>query len=583
MMLSNSDTKTVPIAPLISPKKIKFNQRFSPDKMLGAFILFILAGLVLLPMFMVVLQPVLQWIEVGSDAVGLDEIFKRRLWMASLTNSLYLSVGAGVLGGLMGAMLAIARHSYRFPGSRYVDLAVWCILIIPSFVIAQGWVLFASRSGIATQLTGSSFVADMVFNPNGLIFIMAMKNFPLAYLAMSAALQWSMRNLSLSGRLCGRPAWQVFLTIRMPLLLPALLSGIVLVFIDTIGDFGLPAAMATSYRYPTLPYTIYAAINHSPIRFDLAGILATYLAIIMFVALFAYFWILRARPYQFLSSQTEVQNTPVAPRAKLLASVVWSFLFIAVGIPIGTSLMVSFMDQLWNGFFLGNFGFDNYINLFHSRSQFGEGLKNALVIAGQSSILSAILAFLAAYLLTFTSNGMNRIIDTACTLSMAIPGVILGVGFIFVWNSPLLSSLGLNLYGKPELLVLASTATSVPVAVRILMGAMAQVPISQLNAARLQGAGLLRRLYTIVMPLVLTALISATLSGFGSSIFELAINSMLRPARFEMLAPFVSAQFDSGEYGISTAAVFVAGSVAAIIIAACNTLLRRHFSHLIKE
>lgn len=582
-MLSQSASQMEPMAPSCKAKSKTLAQWISPDQVLGLSILFILALLVLLPMLMVVMQPVLQWLEGGSDAVGLGEIFQRRLWMASLKNSLYLSIGAGLLGGIMGAMLAIARHSYRFPGSRYVDLVVWCILIIPSFVIAQGWVLFASRSGIATQLTGSRFISELVFNPNGLVFIMAVKNFPLAYLAMSAALQWSMRNLSLAGRLCGRPAWQVFFTVRLPLLLPALLSGIVLVFIDTIGDFGLPAALATSYRYPTLPYTIYAAINHSPIRFDLAGILATYLAMIMFVALFVYFWILRARPYQFLSSQTGMQETPTAPYPKLLASAVWLFLFIAVGVPIGTSLMVSFMGQLWNGFFIDNFSLDNYISLFHSRSQFAEGLKNAITIAGQSSILSAILAFLAAYLLTFTSNGMNKVIDTACTLSMAIPGVILGVGFIFVWNSPWLSAVGLNLYGKSELLVLASTATSVPVAVRILMGAMAQIPVSQLNAARLQGAGLTRRLYTIVMPLVLTALISATLSGFGSSIFELAINSMLRPPRFEMLAPFVSAQFDSGEYGISTAAVFVAGAIAASIIALCNALLRRHFGHLIKE
>ncbi|PMH45046.1 hypothetical protein BCU68_11330 [Vibrio sp. 10N.286.49.B3] len=545
--------------------------------------LFILSLLVLLPMLMVVLQPLLLWLEVGSDAVGLGEIFQRPLWMASLKNSLYLSIGAGIIGGLMGAMLAVARHSYQFAGSRYVDLVVWMILIIPSFVIAQGWVLFASRSGIVAQMTGSRVISELVFNPNGLVIMMSLKNFPLAYLAMSAALQWSMRNLSIAGRLCGQPAWYVFLTVRMPLLLPALLSAVVLVFIDTIGDFGLPAALATSYRYPTLPYTIYAAINHSPIRFDLAGILASYLAVIMFAALFLYFWILRAKPYQFLTSQTGMQTTPKAPYPKLLAGVVWGFLFIAVGIPIGTSFMVSFMDQFWNGLAWHNFSFDNYINLFHSRSVFSEGLSNALSVAAKSAILSGILAFLAAYLLTFTTSNVNRIIDIACTMSMAIPGVILGIGFIFVWNSPLLANHGLALYGKAEILILASTATSVPVAVRILMGAMAQIPISQLNAARLQGAGLIRRLHTIVMPLVFTALISAVLSGFGSSIFELAISSMLRPARFEMLAPFVSAQFDAGEYGLSTAAVFVAGTFAAVLIAICNYLLKRHFKHLIKE
>lgn len=108
---------------------------------------------------------------------------------------------------------------------------------------------------------------------------------------------------------------------------------------------------------------------------------------------------------------------------------------------------------------------------------------NSLWIALAAALGSVLVAFPAAYLLTFSTFRLNRLIDLSGTLSLAVPGVILGVGYIFIWNSPLLDRLGLSLYGHPFILVLAGISGAVPIAVRIIMGSVAQVPKSFLAAA----------------------------------------------------------------------------------------------------
>ena len=85
-------------------------------------------------------------------------------------------------------------------------------------------------------------------------------------------------------------------------------------------------------------------------------------------------------------------------------------------------------------------------------------------------------------------------------IAMAVPGVVLGIGYIFVWNQKWLTPLGLHLYGKPSILVLASVAAAIPLINRVLVGGMAKVPKSLLIAAQVQGAGFGRRMRTVLLP-----------------------------------------------------------------------------------
>lgn len=560
---------------------------FETETYIGFIVVCALALLILAPLAAVFLQAFLpQGLNsagAGLGIKGLLEIFQRPLWRQALVNSLQLSLLSACIGGIIGTSLAMLRYRMRFALSPLLDVAAWLVLILPSFVIAQGWILFSSRAGIANQWLGLSFVPDIVFNPVGLAVVMSLKAFPLAYLAVSSALRWRMEDLANAARLSGASPLRVLMTVELPLLLPAILSGCVLIFIDVIGDFGLPAALATTYRFPTLTYAIYVAINQSPIRFDLAGILAFYVTAILLLAVWLYFIILRRSRFDFLTARAKAAE-PVSSRNALWANVYCAcVLVMAVGIPLGASLLISVSETMPGAKSSFIFTLSHYLNVLSDSSRFLEAFSNSAEIAAWAALGSALIAFLAAYVLTFSSFRLNRLIDLTCTLSLAVPGVVLGIGYIFIWNSPLFDRLGINLYGSPILLGLAGAAGAIPITIRLLLGAFAQLPQNMLHAAALNGAPLGRRIMTIALPVVATALVSATLAGFGSALFDLAINTILRPPRLSVLPVYVNRAFEMGEFGTSTAATFLAGAMAVIIIRlvdrTANAILKRIYPH----
>lgn len=559
---------------LARPAPAARRHRLGAEDWLGLAVVATLFVLVLGPLATVVVQAFVPGLFSGQVARvgfgGLLEIFERPLWRRALWNSLFLASVAAVVGAALGTALALLRHGGRMLLGPALDVAAWTIIVLPSFIIAQGWILFASRGGLANQWLGLSFVPDMVFNPWGLAAVMALKAYPFAYLAVSAALQWRMDDYAHAARLCGASPLRVLATVRVPMLLPAVLSGAVLIFIDVLGDFGLPAALATTYRFPTLTYAIYVAINQSPIRFDLAGVLAFYVTAIMALAVMLYFRVLRRSRHDFLGARATmrpVEGTRLVPWREAVAALA---LVVTLVLPLGSSALVSVTERLSAGLTWSNLTLAHYAFVLETRGAFLSALRTSMGIAAIAALGSGAIAAAAAYLLTFSDFRLNQLIDLTCTLSLAVPGVVLGIGYIFIWNAPMLDRLGLSLYGTWHILVLAGIAGAVPISVRVLMGAMAQAPASMLQAAALQGAGMWWRVLTILVPIVAAALISATLTAFGSAVFDLAINAILRPPRLQVLPVYVSRAFEQGEFGASTAATLVAGGCTVALIAAVS-------------
>ena len=543
--------------------------------------------LVLAPMAAVVAQAFVPGAFTGqAERAGLSlllEIFERPLWRRSLWNSLFLASIAAVAGCAMGTALAVLRHSGRMSLGPAMDVAAWAIIILPSFILAQGWILFASRGGIANQWLGLSFVPDLIFNPWGLAAVMALKSWPFAYIAVSAGLQWRMDDYGHAARLCGASGARVFWSVRVPMLLPAVLSGAVLIFIDVLGDFGLPAALATTYRFPTLTYAIYVAINQSPIRFDLAGVLALYVTGIMLLAVLLYFWVLRRRRYDFLGARAQLQAASslrpglVANGAAMLA------LTFALIIPIGASVLVSFTDRISAGIGFSNLTLRHYGFVLETGGAFLSALSTSLWIAARAAVGAGLIAAAAAYVLTFSEFRLNRLIDLTCTLSLAVPGVVLGIGYIFVWNAPAVDRAGLSLYGTEDILVLAGIAGAVPIAVRVLLGGHGASPTQ--HAGRSSPA----RCRAGAPDCHNRRAANGSSAGlchadgfFGSAVFDLAINSILRPPRLQVLPVYVNRAFEQGEFGAATAATLLAGGLTVAIIATISIIAKAALRRLLR-
>ncbi len=534
------------------------------ENIAGFSILTILTVLVLLPLAAVLVQVVCPGLNpekfnVGSLSLVLD-VFVRPLWKKAFFNSAGLSLATTAAGLMLAGVLAHVRVRYEFPLAKLLDIVSWILMIMPSFILAQGWVFFASGNGIASSWLHLPGMNSFLFSFPGLVCVMVLCKYPMAYVAIKAALEWYPARLVHAARMNGASPLRVWLTVQMPLCMPAYFSAAMLIFMDTVGDYGMSSTITAVYSFPTLPYTIYSAICSSPVRFDMAGVLSMYLVVMIVIAMILQFYVMGRKRFDFLSCGTE----RVAPRkpGKVMGAVITAasgcFCLAALGIPVGSNFIMSFSDS----FSIQKFRFtlDNYRGVLQFGGQLLKGVRNSLSLAAVAALIGLLVGFAAAYLLTYSQFKLKRLIDLLTLVAMAVPGVVLGIGYIFVWNQKWLAAVGMNLYGKPEILILASVASAVPLINRVLVGGMSKVPHQLLTASQIQGAGLARRIRTILLPLLHTSMVSAVLAAFGGSVFNLAITTILYPPNFSTLPVYISDAYNDLKFGYAAASTIVGGA-----------------------
>lgn len=536
----------------------------SRENAAGVGILGILGILVLLPLAAVLFQILcpglqLEKFDLKNLSLVLD-VFVRPLWKKAFLNSFFLSSGTTAIGLVLAAILAHIRTRYQFAGAKLLDLTAWILMIMPSFLLAQGWVYFSSSNGIASAWLGIPGVGSFVFSYWGLVTVMVLCKFPMAYVTIKTSLEWYPARLMYAARMNGASSFHAWRTIQLPLCIPAYCSAAMLIFMDTVGDYGMSSTITAVYSFPTLPYTIYSAICSSPVRFDMAGVLSLYLMVLIVIAMAVQCGAMGKKKFDFLDNGTE-QIQAVRPGKGLgifLSITVLSFCMIALGIPVGSNLIMSFSDSVSIQKFA--FTLDNYRQVFSSASSMVSGIRHSLGLAGVSAVIGVLIGFCIAYVLTYSSFQLKKMIDMLTLVAMAVPGVVLGIGYIFIWNQKWLSSIGLHLYGKPSILVLASVASAIPMINRVLVGGMAKIPESLLTAAQMQGAGFLTKIRTILLPLLHNSSVSAVLAAFGGSVFNLAITTILYPPNYSTLPVYISDSYNDLKFGYAAAATIVGGA-----------------------
>lgn len=250
-------------------------------------------------------------------------------------------------------------------------------------------------------------------------------------------------------------------------------------------------------------------------------------------------------------------------------------LIVVIGIPIGSSLVMSILQVQSGGLVRGNLTLEHYSELFLHGADLFPGIGRSLAIAAAASVFGLIIGLGAAFVLSYSRFKFKKLIETATLISFAVPGVVLGIGYIFVWNQKWLEPLGLRLYSKPPILVLAAIAGAIPVITRVITGSMAKVPGHLLDAAQIQGASLVTRVRTILIPLIRGALVSGALAAFGSCIFDLAVNSILFPPNFVTLPIVIDDAFEDMRFGYASAATVTGGGIIVLILVVIETIFNK--------
>jgi iron(III) transport system permease protein len=485
-------------------------------------------------------------------------------------NSLWVSGAAAGLGLALGLPIAWLAARTTLPGRRFVSPAMWLVLLLPSWLPALGWERLVQNDGVLYRLgIGSPWITHLIMGPFGVVLVLGLRNVPFCYLAISAALAGLGQEFEDAARVHGASR---FAAIRLviPILAPAIFSALAIGFAEAISDFGVAATLAYNSNFTLATYQLYASIGNFPPDFPLAAGTSCLLVAAVAIPLALQARALRGRSYAVLSGRT---RQVVRRRGSYLSATgVWIFFTVAIAIPGFGAVSGSLLADYGGSFKLT---LANYRALLRQPGLIGP-FERSLGYAMITASITVVLGFVAARMLSRRRSRATGLLDFLLLAAVALPGVVFGAGYIFAYNLPFMSRLGVNLYQTVELLIIAYCASSLPTNARVLVGAVSQLQPSLHDAARAHGAGAIRAWARGVLPVVSRPIVMAWLYTFCAVFLELPLSQLLYAPGSPPASIAIEDNLSNYHFGVGMAqsvfGVAVALAVVGVVFAAYRLL-----------
>lgn len=519
------------------------------QRLLSAMTLTLLVILVAFPLSFIALQAVFPQFNAGDFSgafSGVRTLLAEPQLPAMLGGTLQIAIGVALVSALIGFPLGVARGLLNLPAPRLWDLLFLIPFLTPPYIAALSWMLVLQTNGYLQQITGIN-LNDVLFSKTGIVLVMALNIFPVVYFAVSRSLLASGQRLALVARVHGASAARAFWHITLPMLSPALAAGMLLAFTLAIEEFGVPAALGTRAGVLMLTTDIEKKLADWPVDLSGASMLSVVLVVIALSA-----WGLQkkltghhdvtsvtGKPTENSGANAGVFTLPIVMLMALVGG-------IAVILPGASMALSGVLGTLSGGVMWSNVTMSHYMALFSQQGDALSALGTSLSLALGAACITGMLGLLASWLVVVQKIKGRAALDALSLMPAALPGIVVGVGLILLWNQRFWP---VSPYNTWVILLLSYCCLLLPWPVRYVGSALRQLGGNLEPAARVHGASAFQALRFIVMPLVSPALLAAMLMVFAIASRELVTSLLLAPAGTQTVSVFIWRQFEQGSVG----------------------------------
>ncbi len=502
-------------------------------------------------------------VSVSSEAVAVYQrlLAARGTWRVIL-NTLWMGLGVASAGTLLGFLFAFVQVKLDVPFKRFFNLVGILPIISPPFAVAMSTIVLFGRSGLITKrLLG---VRYDIYGLDGLILVMAISFFPVAYLtllgmirALDPALEEAAVNL-------GASRWRVFRTVTLPMLTPGLASSFLLLFVEALADLANPLLIGGNYT--VLASRIYLAIIG---EYDLhAGAVLSLILLVpsLTIFFFQHYWVSR-RSYVSVTGKPTGRHQPIR-----LPWVKWPLFALCLLI---SGLIVLMYGFIFVGAVTKVWGINYGLTLDHFRFVlFGygsEAMTDTTLLATIATPVAGLMGMLIAFLVVRRQFMGRNLVDFTSVLGLAVPGTVVGIGFILAFNQPMLGGLIPKLTGTALIIILAYVVRCVPGSVRSGVAALQQVDTAMEEASASLGASSVTTFRRITMPLIRPAFLTGLIYSFARSMTSLSAIIFLVMPRWRIMTAQILNEAETGRFGNAAAYCVV---LIAIVLAAIGLMYR---------
>ena len=512
---------------------------------------------------------------VGEHGPTLD-VFARVLAMptfdTAITNTLSLGLFVGVAAALIGLLFAYVEEYVQLKSrlmSGLFKLVSLLPVVSPPFVLSLSVIMLFGKAGIITRHMLGIY-DNNVYGFWGIALVQTMTFFPVCYMMFMGLLKNIDPSLEEAARDMGASRWKVFTSVTLPLVLPGIGNAFLVTFIESIADFANPMLIGGSFD--TLATSIYLQITGA---YDKQG--AAAMAVVLLLITLAMFvvqkYVLEARATATLTGKASrarmliTDNSVRIPLSILCAAVALFVVLMYICVPFGA------LFKTWGyDFTLTTKWFQQMFTMHHGFQAFRDSFLLSLIAAPITALLSMVISYLVVKR-RFRSRGF---IEAVSMLAMAVPGTVLGVGYIRGFSGGIFHTGVLQgLYGTAAILIIVFIVRSLPTGTRSGISALRQIDKSIEESAYDMGANSLQVFMTVTLPLIKDSFLSGLVTSFVRSITAISAIILLVTPQFLLITVQINEFAEKGAYGVACAFATVLICITYGAVALMNLAIRR--------
>jgi iron(III) transport system permease protein len=446
-------------------------------------------------------------------------------------NSLVFAFGTAVLTLLMGGLVAWVVERTDAPGGALFHSLALLSFAIPGLLTAMAWIFVLSPNiGWVNALLKSAFGLHdspmSIYTMGGMVWALSSHYFPLAYLALGPALRVLDVRLEEAALVSGARYWQVMPKVTLPLLRPAILSTVLLLFMLTMSSYEVPRLIGRPARIDVFTTDIQAATQNAPPEFGLASALSFTLLAICVVAVFFY-----RRATRNAEAFATITGKGYMPTRINLRQWRWP-VAIGIGLLFAITLGLPFLTLVWQSFyrnlaqpFVGSNGpatLENY-RFILSYPIFVNAVRTSVELAAMAATVTVLLTFVMAWIAQRAVPRAGWVLDSLAFMPISIPHVIIGASVLFAY----LMLPFIPVYNTIWILLIAYVTMYLPYGMRFMSSGLTQIHRELEESAEVSGARMRQVFVRILLPLLSPVLLAAWIYIFVLAVRELAASVFL--------------------------------------------------------
>ena len=482
------------------------------------------------------------------------EIFKRIFGMhtfrTAITNTLKVGFAVGIFSTILGLLFAYVEVYVKVRSkfmSGLFQVVSMLPVVSPPFVLSLSMIMLFGKAGIITRYLLKIY-DNSVYGFWGITIVQTLTFFPVCYMMLKGLLKNIDPSLEEAARDMGASWFQVFTDVTWPLILPGLGNAFLVTFIESIADFANPMIIGGSYD--TLATTIYLQITGA---YDKEG--AAAMAVVLLTITLAMYLVQK----YVLEAKTAATLTGKASRARMLIE----DRSVTVPLTVACSLIALFVIMMYVcvpfGALFNTWGYDFslttkwFVRVFEKYKGF-KAFRDSFLLSLASAPITALLSMIISYLVVKRKFKAKGFIEFVSMLAMAVPGTVLGIGYIrgFV-NGVFGSGFLQGIYGSAVILIIVFVVRSLPTGTRSGISALRQIDKSIEESAYDMGADSFRVFMTVTLPLIKDSFLSGLVTAFVRSITAISAIILLVTPQFLLITVQINEFAEKGSYGIACA------------------------------